>query len=85
MLLVAGGGQVNADGTMAPAAACGWSVGAVALPHLSVPAGSTPPAIRNPRSLAYDGRGNAVVKSEEDIAAAVASLGGYEKGLYAEK
>ncbi len=37
------------------------------------------------RRLAYDGRGNAVVKSEEDIAAAVASLGGYEKGLYAEK
>lgn len=36
-------------------------------------------------SLAYDGRGNAVVKSEEDIAAAVEALGGYEKGLYAEK
>lgn len=35
--------------------------------------------------LAYDGRGNAVVRSEADIAAAVASLGGYEKGLYAEK
>ena len=38
-----------------------------------------------PRRLAYDGRGNAVVKSEADIAEAVASLGGYEKGLYAEK
>ncbi len=37
------------------------------------------------RRMAYDGRGNAVVKSEADIAAAVASLGGYEKGLYAEK
>lgn len=35
--------------------------------------------------LAYDGRGNAVVRSEADIPAAVESLGGYEKGLYAEK
>lgn len=38
-----------------------------------------------PRRLAYDGRGNAVVKSEADIEAAVESLGGYAKGLYAEK
>ena len=37
------------------------------------------------RRLAYDGRGNAVVRSAEDLPAAVASLGGYEKGLYAEK
>ncbi|EFN54406.1 hypothetical protein CHLNCDRAFT_24868 [Chlorella variabilis] len=37
------------------------------------------------KRLAYDGRGNAVVESEEGIAAAVASLGGYEAGLYAEK
>lgn len=35
--------------------------------------------------LAYDGKGNAVVSSEADIDAAVASLGGYEQGLYAEK
>lgn len=43
------------------------------------------PYMLKSKTLAYDGRGNAVVKSEEDIAAAVASLGGYEKGLYAEK
>ena len=37
------------------------------------------------RSLAYDGRGNYVVKTEADIDAAAAALGGYENGLYAEK
>lgn len=35
--------------------------------------------------LAYDGKGNAVVKSEADFDAAVQALGGYEQGLYAEK
>lgn len=49
------------------------------IPSLPVP---SPPLLR---SLAYDGRGNAVVKSAEDIDAAVASLGGFEQGLYAEK
>ena len=34
---------------------------------------------------AYDGRGNAVVKDAADIEAAVASLGGAEHGLYAER
>ncbi|PSC69680.1 phosphoribosylaminoimidazole chloroplastic [Micractinium conductrix] len=43
------------------------------------------PYMLKSKKLAYDGRGNAVVRSEADIAAAVASLGGYEKGLYAEK
>lgn len=43
------------------------------------------PYMLKSRTLAYDGRGNAVVHSEEDTADAVASLGGYEKGLYAEK
>ena len=43
------------------------------------------PYMLKSRTLAYDGRGNAVVHSEEDTENAVASLGGYEKGLYAEK
>lgn len=34
---------------------------------------------------AYDGRGNAVVKDAADIEAAIASLGGVEHGLYAER
>jgi len=34
---------------------------------------------------AYDGRGNAVVKDAADIEDAVASLGGVEHGLYAER
>uniref|UniRef100_A0A6S8IX41 phosphoribosylaminoimidazole carboxylase n=1 Tax=Dunaliella tertiolecta TaxID=3047 RepID=A0A6S8IX41_DUNTE len=37
------------------------------------------------KRLAYDGRGNAVVKNAADIDSAVESLGGYETGLYAEK
>jgi hypothetical protein len=37
------------------------------------------------RSLAYDGKGNALVRTEADIDSAVAALGGYEAGLYAEK
>ena len=43
------------------------------------------PYMLKSRTLAYDGRGNAVVHSEEDTENAVASLGGYEKGLYAGK
>ena len=35
--------------------------------------------------LAYDGKGNAVVKTAEDMDRAVQSLGGYEHGLYAER
>jgi phosphoribosylaminoimidazole carboxylase len=35
--------------------------------------------------LAYDGRGNAVAKTEEEITSAVNALGGYERGLYVEK
>eukprot|EP00887_Chlorella_sp_A99_P006268 scaffold3.g6268.t1 len=42
------------------------------------------PYMLKSRTLAYDGRGNAVVGSAEEIDAAVASLGGLEKGLYAE-
>ncbi|MCO5588739.1 hypothetical protein L7F22_042698 [Adiantum nelumboides] len=37
------------------------------------------------RRLAYDGRGNAVAHSKEDLHKAVFSLGGFERGLYAEK
>jgi phosphoribosylaminoimidazole carboxylase len=43
------------------------------------------PYMLKSKTLAYDGRGNAVVESPEGIEAAVAALGGYEKGLYAEK
>ena len=35
--------------------------------------------------LAYDGRGNAVVRSSADLESALAALGGYEHGLYAER
>lgn len=34
---------------------------------------------------AYDGRGNAVARTAEELPAAVAALGGLERGLYAEK
>lgn len=37
------------------------------------------------KRLAYDGRGNALVTSEGELAAAAASLGGYGHGLYAER
>ncbi|CAN1729386.1 Phosphoribosylaminoimidazole carboxylase, chloroplastic (Fragment) [Linum perenne] len=37
------------------------------------------------KRLAYDGRGNAVAKSEEDLSSAVTSLGGFSHGLYIEK
>lgn len=43
------------------------------------------PYMMKSRTLAYDGRGNAVIHSEEELEKAVASLGGYDKGLYAEK
>ena len=35
--------------------------------------------------LAYDGKGNHVVKTAGDLDAAAAALGGYDHGLYAEK
>ncbi|XP_024971375.1 phosphoribosylaminoimidazole carboxylase, chloroplastic isoform X2 [Cynara cardunculus var. scolymus] len=37
------------------------------------------------RRLAYDGRGNAVAKSEEELTSAINALGGYGHGLYAEQ
>ncbi|KAG2445813.1 hypothetical protein HXX76_000417 [Chlamydomonas incerta] len=43
------------------------------------------PFMLKAKRLAYDGKGNYVVKTEADIDAAVAALGGYENGLYAEK
>ncbi|XP_057536791.1 phosphoribosylaminoimidazole carboxylase, chloroplastic-like isoform X1 [Amaranthus tricolor] len=43
------------------------------------------PLMIKSKRLAYDGRGNAVAKSDEDIPSAVTALGGYERGLYVEK
>ncbi|KAH9605079.1 hypothetical protein KSS87_008606 [Heliosperma pusillum] len=43
------------------------------------------PLMIKSKRLAYDGRGNAVAKCEEDISSAVSALGGYERGLYVEK
>lgn len=43
------------------------------------------PYMLKSRRLAYDGRGNAVVSSTADLGAAVEALGGFERGLYAEK
>ncbi|XP_074330893.1 phosphoribosylaminoimidazole carboxylase, chloroplastic isoform X1 [Apium graveolens] len=43
------------------------------------------PLMLKSRRLAYDGRGNAVAKSEEDLASALNALGGFSHGLYAEK
>ncbi|CAI5496320.1 unnamed protein product [Closterium sp. Naga37s-1] len=43
------------------------------------------PFMLKSRKNAYDGRGNAVVNSQQDIEQAVADLGGFERGLYAEK
>ncbi|KAG2498284.1 hypothetical protein HYH03_003545 [Edaphochlamys debaryana] len=43
------------------------------------------PFMLKAKRLAYDGKGNYVVRSESDIDAAAAALGGYEAGLYAEK
>ncbi|WFD34025.1 phosphoribosylaminoimidazole carboxylase [Malassezia cuniculi] len=43
------------------------------------------PLMLKARTQAYDGRGNYVIKTREDIAAGVAALGGGERTLYAEK
>ncbi|CAI0433965.1 unnamed protein product [Linum tenue] len=43
------------------------------------------PLMIKSRRLAYDGRGNAVAKSEEELSSAVTSLGGFGRGLYVEK
>ncbi|CAN1176667.1 Phosphoribosylaminoimidazole carboxylase, chloroplastic (Fragment) [Linum perenne] len=43
------------------------------------------PLMIKSKRLAYDGRGNAVAKSEEDLSSAVTSLGGFGHGLYIEK
>ncbi|GMP39502.1 hypothetical protein CsSME_00010311 [Camellia sinensis var. sinensis] len=43
------------------------------------------PLMLKSRRLAYDGRGNAVAKSEEEISSAVNVLGGYDCALYVEK
>ncbi|XP_055831393.1 phosphoribosylaminoimidazole carboxylase, chloroplastic-like isoform X2 [Solanum dulcamara] len=43
------------------------------------------PLMIKSRRLAYDGRGNAVAKSEEQLSSAVNALGGYDRGLYVEK
>ncbi|KAK6940620.1 ATP-grasp fold, ATP-dependent carboxylate-amine ligase-type [Dillenia turbinata] len=43
------------------------------------------PLMVKSKRLAYDGRGNAVAKSEEEISSAVTALGGYARGLYVER
>ncbi|KDP23690.1 hypothetical protein JCGZ_23523 [Jatropha curcas] len=43
------------------------------------------PLMIKSKRLAYDGRGNAVAKSEEELSFAVAALGGFDRGLYVEK
>uniref|UniRef100_A0A7N0TCT9 phosphoribosylaminoimidazole carboxylase n=1 Tax=Kalanchoe fedtschenkoi TaxID=63787 RepID=A0A7N0TCT9_KALFE len=43
------------------------------------------PLMIKSKRLAYDGRGNAVAKSEEEIFSAVTALGGFNRGLYVEK
>ncbi|XP_052187595.1 phosphoribosylaminoimidazole carboxylase, chloroplastic isoform X2 [Diospyros lotus] len=43
------------------------------------------PLMIKSKRLAYDGRGNAIAKSEEEISSAVNALGGYDRGLYVEK
>jgi len=43
------------------------------------------PLMLKAKRLAYDGRGNAVAKTSEDLASAAASLGGFEAGLYVEQ
>lgn len=43
------------------------------------------PLMIKSKRLAYDGRGNAVARSEEDLSLAVTVLGGYDRGLYVEK
>jgi len=43
------------------------------------------PLMLKSRRLAYDGRGNCVVRSELELESGVAKLGGYITGIYAEK
>ncbi|KAM7251537.1 hypothetical protein ACFE04_023420 [Oxalis oulophora] len=43
------------------------------------------PLMIKSRKLAYDGRGNAVAKSKDELSSAVTALGGYGRGLYVEK
>ncbi|KAL3520935.1 hypothetical protein ACH5RR_019084 [Cinchona calisaya] len=43
------------------------------------------PLMIKSKRLAYDGRGNAVANSEEELSSAVNALGGYDRGLYVEK
>ncbi|XP_023550034.1 phosphoribosylaminoimidazole carboxylase, chloroplastic-like isoform X1 [Cucurbita pepo subsp. pepo] len=43
------------------------------------------PLMIKSRKLAYDGRGNAVAKSAEELSSAIFALGGFERGLYVEK
>ncbi|XP_068341318.1 phosphoribosylaminoimidazole carboxylase, chloroplastic-like isoform X1 [Pyrus communis] len=43
------------------------------------------PLMIKSKRLAYDGRGNAVAKSEDDLSSAVTALGGFDRGLYVEK
>lgn len=43
------------------------------------------PLMIKSKRLAYDGRGNAVARSEEELSSAIAALGGYGHGLYVEK
>uniref|UniRef100_A0A2N9F680 phosphoribosylaminoimidazole carboxylase n=1 Tax=Fagus sylvatica TaxID=28930 RepID=A0A2N9F680_FAGSY len=40
------------------------------------------PLMIKSKRLAYDGRGNAVAHSEEELSSAVAALGGFDRGLY---
>ncbi|MCL7036707.1 hypothetical protein MKW94_010495 [Papaver nudicaule] len=43
------------------------------------------PLMIKSKRLAYDGRGNAVAHSKEELSSCVAALGGYTHGLYVEK
>ncbi|XP_041022031.1 phosphoribosylaminoimidazole carboxylase, chloroplastic-like isoform X1 [Juglans microcarpa x Juglans regia] len=43
------------------------------------------PLMIKSKRLAYDGRGNAVANSEEELFSAVTALGGFDRGLYVEK
>ncbi|MCL7034986.1 hypothetical protein MKW94_025066 [Papaver nudicaule] len=43
------------------------------------------PLMIKSKRLAYDGRGNAVAHTKEDLSSCVAALGGYDRGLYVEK
>ncbi|CAN8287350.1 unnamed protein product [Cochlearia groenlandica] len=43
------------------------------------------PLMIKSKRLAYDGRGNAVAKSQDALSSAVTALGGFSRGLYVEK